>query len=118
MCDTQKRGFFCIIDGIIGGEKDGPLAPDPVGAGILVAGHNPLAVDAVATTLMGFEIEKIPVIKKALKHKDYINPVFSGTKEDIKVIDRGKIFNLYELKRNYNLKFEPHPNWKGHVELD
>ena len=37
---------------------------------------------------------------------------------NILVIDDEKVFDLYELTKHRNLKFEPHPNWKGHVELE
>lgn len=51
---TPVRRYFSVIDGIIGGEGEGPLHPDAYAAGVLVAGFNPLAVDWAATRLMGF----------------------------------------------------------------
>jgi len=43
---------FSIVDGVIGGEGNGPLAPDAVRSGILVAGENWGEVDKVATQQM------------------------------------------------------------------
>jgi len=65
MGSVPRRKAFCIIDGIVGGEKNGPLHGLERPAGILVGGHNPYAVDLAATRLMGFDHEKIPLMKNA-----------------------------------------------------
>ena len=70
MCQQPQRRHFCLIDGIIAGEGNGPVAPDPVPAGVLLAGRNPVAVNAVAASLMGFNVEAIPTIRNALKELD------------------------------------------------
>lgn len=53
--DRVQRRFFSVIDGIIGGEGEGPLRPTPKSCGVILAGFNPVAVDVVATHLMGFD---------------------------------------------------------------
>ncbi|MGV7223011.1 MAG: DUF362 domain-containing protein [Nitrospinales bacterium] len=116
--DTTQRDHFFLIDGIIGGEKNGPVSPDPVPLGLLMAGFNSPAMDAVGATLMGFDIEKIPLIKKALETNNQASPLFSGNPADIKVLDNGKEYTISELGRHRNLNFEPHPGWKGHVEIE
>ncbi len=118
LCDAPQRSFFCLIDGIIGGEGDGPLIPDPVASGVFIAGHNPVALDAVGATMMGFDIDKIPLITKGLEDAENAMPLFAGTKEDIEVVDGDNVLNLSDLVERRDLTFEPHPNWKGHVELD
>jgi uncharacterized protein (DUF362 family) len=117
ICNTPQRKFFCLIDGIIGGEKDGPVNPHPVHSGVLMAGFNPVSVDAVASTLMGFDINKIPLVFKAFENRDGVEPLYKGTKNDIKIIDGSETFTLESYSKYRNLKFEPHPSWKGHVEL-
>lgn len=116
--DTPQRGYFCLMDGIIAGEKDGPVAPDPVPAGVLMAGFNPAAIDSVAASLMGFDIDKIPLIKKALQDTNRSSPLYFGRRDDIEVIDGTEAMTLAEFQQRRNLKFEPHPNWKGHVERE
>lgn len=115
--DQPQRAVFVLIDGIIGGEKDGPLSPDPVASGVLLAGSNAVALDAVGATLMGFDIDRIPLISKILEGRSGPLPLFAGTKADIVVIDDGREYPLAELPRHHNLRFEPHPGFKGHVEL-
>jgi len=116
--DTPQRDHFCLIDGIIGGEKNGPVSPDPVPLGLLMAGFNSPVMDAVGATLMGFDIDKIPLVKKALETSGQASPLFSGNSSDIKILDNGKEYRIDELRQHRNLNFEPHPGWKGHVELE
>ena len=61
----QPKRYFCIVDGIIGGEGNGPTDPEPVGSNVLIAGGNPAEVDAVAARLMGFDIERVPIVSRA-----------------------------------------------------
>jgi len=113
--DTIQKRYFCLMDGIVGGEGDGPISCDPVTPGVIMAGHNPVAFDAVGATLMGFDIDKIPLIKRGLEQPS-AKPLFSGTRGDIRVADRDSTYTLAEFAANKNLGFAPHPNWVGHIE--
>ena len=115
--NSVQRNYFALIDGIIGGEKDGPVSPDPVASGVLMAGYNSVSMDMVAATLMGFDVEKIPMIWNAFKSAGSELPLFMGNIEDLRIHDNKGVFGLEEYKKVRNLRFEPHPNWKGHVEL-
>ncbi len=116
--DTPQRKTFFFMDGVIGGEKDGPLEPDPVPSGVLMAGTDSVTIDAVAATLMGFDIERIPLIKKAFEHNNGLNPLFEGKKEDIQIVDEEELMNLAKFSKKRHLHFEAHPNWKGEIERD
>lgn len=59
LSDHPVRKYFSLVDGITGGEQDGPLAATPRAVGVLVAGFDPISVDAVATQIMGFAPELI-----------------------------------------------------------
>jgi uncharacterized protein (DUF362 family) len=114
---TLQRRQFVIIDGIIGGEGDGPLACDPVPAGLLLAGANPACVDAAAATAMGFDAERIPVIRRAFEDRSEALPLAYGKKEDIKIIADGREEAFSDFAGRPHLRFRPHPQWAGHVEL-
>jgi hypothetical protein len=67
---------------------------------------------------MGFDIEKIPIIKNTLKTSDGPLPLFNNTPADIEIVDGDEHLSLEELFLKRNLKFEPNPPWKGHVEKE
>jgi hypothetical protein len=113
--DTVQKSYFCMMDGIIGGEGNGPISCDPVFPGVLMAGFNPVALDAVGTILMGFDIDKVPLVKRGLEQPSS-KPLFKGPRDGIYVHDEDNRFPLSEFGKRRNLKYAPHPNWVGHIE--
>jgi uncharacterized protein (DUF362 family) len=114
--ERPQRRVFSVVDGVVGGEGPGPLTPDPKPAGVLLAGENLLAVDLVATRLMGFDPMRLALYRHALNGgPDY------GVKspaDEIEVVcptDRAKEACL-EVDGDPFLGFRPHPGWVGHVE--
>jgi hypothetical protein len=114
--DIPARRLFCIVDGIVGGEGNGPLDPVPNPAGVVLAGHNSVAVDLVSVHLMGFDYEKLPVLYKAMNKQLY--PIASFKYDDIICKSNDNRFDrpLHEFDGT-NLSFEPHFGWRGHVEM-
>ena len=115
--DNPARRIFCIVDGIVGGEGNGPLDPTPKPVGIVLAGTNPVAVDLVCAHLMGFDYKRLPVLCEAMvKHYLLIS---TSDYEEVVCRSSDPQFNhpLIELGR-VSMAFEPHFGWKGHVELD
>lgn len=114
--ETPQRRTFSVVDGVIGGDGCGPLTPDPVPAAVLVAGSNLLAVDVVATRLMGFDPMRVRVLTAALA-----DPYFDfGIRrtEDIDVLadDPAWMHCLTDQSSRF-LDFRPHPGWVGHLEI-
>ncbi len=66
LASEPQRRYFTIVDGIVGGEGEGPLGATPVHAGLLVGGFDPVLVDYEAASCMGFSPDRIPQIKRAL----------------------------------------------------
>ncbi|MCX7773540.1 MAG: DUF362 domain-containing protein [Clostridia bacterium] len=60
-----RKPEFVVIDGIIGGEGNGPLRPTPVDSQVMIAGTDPVACDTVGLTFMGFTVNDIPHVKLA-----------------------------------------------------
>lgn len=63
---TEARRYLTVVDGVVGGEGNGPLSPDPVPSGVLFAGCNPWAVDLTAARFMGLDPELIPILRAPL----------------------------------------------------
>ena len=113
---TPQRKQLVLIDGIIGGEGDGPLACDPVWSGVLLAGGSPCATDAVAATFMGFDVQKIPLIKNAFKGGKNPRPLLNGSIEEIDVHYDGVVETFNAFSKRIHQRFKPHPQWVGYVE--
>jgi len=115
--DSPARRIFCIVDGIVGGQGNGPLDPTPKPVGMVLAGTNPVAVDLVCARLMDFDYKRLPVLYKAItKHSLSIcESKYNGIicKSDDPQFDRP----LVDFD-GVSLAFEPHFGWKGHVEID
>ena len=55
-----------IMDAIVGMEGNGPGSGDPREIGVVLAGKDPVAVDAVMGALVGIGPERLPVLRAAL----------------------------------------------------
>jgi len=89
--DTQQRSFFSLCDGIIGGQGDGPLEPDPLSLGIMSFTNDSAWNDICMATLMGMNIDYIPMLIHA-------KTLFKGNKPIITF--NGKIVEPASLKQH------------------
>jgi uncharacterized protein (DUF362 family) len=108
-----QRRIFSFIDGIIGGENDGPLAPDAAPSGVVIAGVNPLAVDMAATRLMGLDFDKLRWVDYLLKSRLY----GISDENEIQVISADSRFTDMFGDKASPLAFKPHPGWKNYLEI-
>jgi uncharacterized protein (DUF362 family) len=60
-----RRPDFSVIDGIVGGEGQGPANNARVRSQVVFAGKDPVALDTVALTFMGFTVDQVPHVKLA-----------------------------------------------------
>ena len=60
-----QRIIYSLCDGIIGGQGNGPLDPEPLPLGIISFSNNSSLTDLCMATLMGFDIQKIPLIRNS-----------------------------------------------------
>lgn len=65
MQDTIQRRNLTFVDGIVGGEGEGPLAPTAVASGCLVFSDDVALGDRLACRLMGFEPSLVPLVRAA-----------------------------------------------------
>lgn len=114
--NKPQRRMFSIVDGIVGGENNGPLEPDPKSAGILLAGKNYLAVDLVAARLMGFDPVKMRLYKSLLTNTEY-NFGIRDLSEIVVIASEQAWNNCLTDHKSRFLNFSPHPGWVGHIEI-
>lgn len=111
MHNTPQRKYFAVVDGIIAGDGNGPMEPDPKPIGVLIAGSNPVAIDAVVGHIMGFNVNMIPTVSKAFQVKKYKLADFKMT--DIRIFDSLLVGERYIQNIDINYRFRPHFGWRG-----
>lgn len=110
LTNEPQRKIFSIVDGIIGGDNNGPLVPDEKKAGVIMAGSNPLAVDIVGTRLMDFNWEKLKWIGYLMDDDFFVSS------EDIRILSENPDIMSAFQSSDPILGFTPHPGWKGFIE--
>jgi uncharacterized protein (DUF362 family) len=110
----SARRYLAVVDGIVGGEGNGPMAPDPVACGVVLAGTHPVAVDCVAAELMGFDWQKLRVLQQSFRMRELNFVPFEPG--EIEVVSNhpswaGKLYGLREC-----FHFRPHFGWTGAIE--
>jgi len=63
--NTVLHPAVTVIDGFVGMEGNGPVDGTPVPMNLIIAGTDPVATDATAARVMGFNPYKITHIRKA-----------------------------------------------------
>jgi len=113
---TKPLKYFTLVDGITAGDGDGPIAVDAKPSGVVVAGFNPVAVDTVCATLMGFDYRRLPMLREAWEIKNYLLVNYCPNdivcKSNLPQWD-GPFSQLQEAE---HLGFRPHFGWVGHIE--
>jgi uncharacterized protein (DUF362 family) len=114
---TERKRYLSFVDGIVAGQGNGPIDPDPAPIGALLFGTNPVSVDVVAALLMGFSPERIPVTRQAFAARGF--PLCEGDWRDIRARSdhapwSGSCADL-PLPEGFGL-FRPHFGWLGHIE--
>lgn len=109
----KPKAYLAIVDGIIGGEGNGPLCPDSVQSNIMISGVNPAEVDAVVAKLMGFDPNKIPIIKQAFAWHQL--PIATNGMENLVVFDKrlGREILLAAVTPAVKGGFKPHFGWQN-----
>ncbi|MEK7762560.1 MAG: DUF362 domain-containing protein [Nitrospirota bacterium] len=113
---SDRKRYYCLVDGLIGMQGMGPMQGDPVNSGIVIGGTDPVAVDTVAARLMGFDWRKIPVLREAWRLSSL--PLTDLIPEQIVIHAQshgwGGPFSAFEQGSYFH--FDPHFGWKGHIE--
>jgi len=67
--NTVLRPTITIIDGFVGMEGKGPVDGKPIQMNLIIAGTDPVATDATAARIMGFNPYEITHIRKAFEKR-------------------------------------------------
>lgn len=106
LSDEPQRLLYSLCDGIIGGQGDGPLKPDPLNLGIVCFSDDSARTDISMATLMGMDVNKIPLLQAAKS--------FMPDKK-ITVRYNGNEVNIADLKK-HSVKAIPPPGWVAYLK--
>ncbi len=113
------RSVLTVIDGIVAGEGEGPLAPLDVPLGVVLAATDPVALDLAAVRLMGFDEARLPKLWESMRDTGLrITAVRSPADVDVREVDPS---GFAETRRSLDelttsRPFAPHPGWRGFIE--
>jgi uncharacterized protein (DUF362 family)/phenylacetate-coenzyme A ligase PaaK-like adenylate-forming protein len=107
----QQRTHLSLIDGIVAGEGEGPLNPDPVDTGTLLFSDDVALGDRVACRWMGLEPQAIPLIREAFVPMTF--PVTRASADPEAVLLNGA--PLLETELHAPHPFRPAPGWAEHL---
>lgn len=115
--DHPARRVFCLVDGIVGGEGNGPLDPTARVTGLVVAGHSPVAVELTCARLMGFDYRCLPMLREAVGNERLLPLAKFGYDEVLCRSSEARYDGLLSQWDGSLLSFKPHFGWRGRVEM-
>jgi uncharacterized protein (DUF362 family) len=110
---SPVRPHLALVDGIVGGEGEGPLKGTARHSGAVVFGSDAALVDAACTLLMGFDPAKIPIVARAFGIPTF--PVTDSAPSDLRVLLDGARCEPGELPGRF-APYRPPAGWRGHME--
>jgi hypothetical protein len=112
-----------VLDAVVAGDMNGPLAPRDVPLGAILASLDPVALDLAAIQLMGFDATRVPKVQEAMATST-LRITRVRRAQDVEIAEAGRpAKTVSESVRVYPLgelesprPFVPHPGWLNHIE--
>jgi len=112
------RRYFAIVDGIVAMEGNGPLRGSAKPCGLILAGEDPLSIDVVAATLMGFDWKRIRMLRGIANSRDeYKYSDFKGDEEAIELKSNVPEWSSLSDLRQRHVNFDAPSGWRKFVEM-
>ncbi len=112
------RRVLHLLDGIVAGEDEGPLAPTARPLGAVIASTDAVAADLVAVRLMGFDEDQLPILREAMSEREC--PVTAVRRsDDVEVIEANDEHGIVRRRLDEiecPQAFRAHPGWRGRIE--
>lgn len=102
--ETPQRILFSLCDGIVGGQGDGPLKPEPLALGFLGFTNNSALIDLCFAELMQLKSERIPLLKNAMLNLGNINLIYCD----------GMLIKSVNKLSDFSIKTKLPPGWVGY----
>lgn len=110
---TPQRRYLCVVDAINGGERyHVPNKPWPVWLDTVLAGVDPVAVDAVGSRLQRYDFRRIPIVNNA--HAVSVNspwPIGTADPAMVRVVGEAAIDSQYDRLFAWETAQDPNMSW-------
>jgi uncharacterized protein (DUF362 family) len=113
--DEPQRHHIVVVDGVIGGQGEGPLSPDPVDSRCVMYSPEPFAADLAAANVMGLAGSPIRIVSQAPTIK--VLPVTSLNSDDVVATLDGAETPIGSLHSQFP-PFAPPRAWKNGTRAD
>lgn len=96
MQPSFQRRYAVVVDAIIGTDRGGPVSPSTVETNAIVAGFDPVAVDAACLRLMNWNYQQIRLVNNINEIKNYRVGSIGNLNEEIVGVDlKSPAFSKY-----------------------
>lgn len=112
--DQRQRRIFSITDAITAGERNGPLAPEPVVLGAVTCASNSAHADAAHLALMRFRPDSVSLVREAFAHMRY--PLADTALTETRVWHDGGSYDLDGAAAKFGRAFRPPDGWEMVVD--
>ena len=92
------------------------MSPDPAFMGTVIFGVHPASVDAACAYLMGYDPERIPIVRQAFRCQHY--PLTEWDWNDVRLVSNSLEWNglLADIPDDATFHLAPHFGWKADIE--
>jgi phenylacetate-coenzyme A ligase PaaK-like adenylate-forming protein/uncharacterized protein (DUF362 family) len=119
IAQRPARRVVHFVDGVVAGQGDGPLAPEPLPLGVAMLGGNAAAVDWVGARLLGLDPQRITLVREAFGLAE--RPLAEFAAGDVRVVGEHAATSPAALLRRRGIAALHYPEgWKscGSVGVD
>lgn len=113
MAATPQRRHLVVVDGVVGGEGEGPVYPTGIPLGVVMFGSDPVWTDFAAALVMQFDPRRIPLISHATDGMRW--PVTETAEDDVQIVIDGSRADFSALRKVLNRRFVPPKGWRGRI---
>lgn len=112
IADSPQRHVLSLTDAVTCGEGDGPLAPEPLFVGAITFARSTAAADCVHAALLGFDPQRIPLVREALVRRPGFFDIVDGAPS---AVCDGRAFSPQQLREQFRVTAKEPRGWEGRL---
>jgi uncharacterized protein (DUF362 family) len=114
IAEHPVRSHLALVDGVVAGEGEGPLAPRARECGAILFGPDVCAVDHACARVMGFDPQRIKLVHHSFSR--VFPTITDSNPSEIVLRLNGQAVQPEELSAAFSPGFRPPKGWVGEIE--